>query len=168
MASERRSTLTLAQLDTLLDQLTTLSPFSQLSQIPSNPPSPAKILTTPYLDTLLISYTLALLTQIILRDLRPLLNPLPGLIVRNPTTMLRMKTRTAPAHLEIITAMRCRDRRMAEMYLDGKGDIEWCADVLESINTEHPGQSSTGGIPKGPVVSVNVQVGTALDLAEYC
>lgn len=127
------------------------SAFSQLSQPPSALPTPTELLTKLYRDSALSPSSLALITQIILRDLRPLLNPLPSLSVSNPTAMLRLKSNTGPAQLELHTAMKCWDFRMADMYRKGRGDLDSCADEVERM-----GQGSSSSV--GPVVGVNVQV----------
>jgi DNA ligase-4 len=97
---------------------------------------------------------MAVLTQIILRDLRPLLNPLPKLSTRNPTAMLRLKSNAGPAQLELHQAMRCWDVRMAKLYSTGKGDLDWCADTVEAMR-----DGTIATINNGPVVGVNVQAG---------
>jgi DNA ligase-4 len=97
---------------------------------------------------------MAVLTQIILRDLRPLLNPLPRLTTRNPTAMLRLKSNAGPAQLELYQAMRCWDVRMAKLYSTGKGDLDWCAHAVECMQE---GVTNLE-IIRGPIVGVNVQV----------
>lgn len=94
---------------------------------------------------------MCLLVQIILRDLRPLLSPLPSLRVRNPTAMLRIKTTAGPAQLDLYSAMKCWHPDMAGMYRRGLGNLDVCADYCEGI---FGGPSKS----RGPVVGVNVQV----------
>jgi len=96
---------------------------------------------------------MAVLVQVILRDLRPLLNPLPRLTTRNPTAMLRLKSNAGPAHLELHQAMRCWDLKMPKLYSTGKGDLDWCANTVEAMSNGHAAE-----ISHGPVVGVNVQV----------
>jgi len=146
---DSRSTLSIRQVDRLLDMLAAHSAFSQLSQPPSALPTPDSILTKLYRDSNLSPCSLALLTQIILRDLRPLLDPLPTLQVTNPTAMLRLGP-TGPAQLDLYAAIKCWDGRMAEMYWKGRGDVDHCADIVEM------GQGAATS--PGPVVGVNVQV----------
>jgi DNA ligase-4 len=140
--------------DELLDSLASLSPFSQLSQPGPSTMTQSTLLTRLYRDAGLSPYALAVLTQIILRDLRPLLNPLPRLATRNPTAMLRLKSNLGPAQLELYEAMKCLNPKMLELYSNGKGDIDWCADAIEAISTITPRMQ----MPCGPIVGVNVQV----------
>lgn len=143
--------MSIRELDALLDKLAAHSTFSQLSQPPSSLPTPPDLLTTLYRDSHLSAYALAVLTQIILRDLRPLLSPLPSLRVSNPTAMLRLKSNAGPAQLELYAAMKCWDARMAELCRKGMGDLNACADEVERMGV---GASCSSG----PVVGVNVQV----------
>ena len=146
--------MTIADLDSILDQLASLSPFSQLSQPGPSTLSYSSLLTRLFRDSGLSPGAMAVLTQVILQDLRSLLNPLPRLTTRNPTAMLRLKSNAGPAQLELHQAMRCWDGRMARLYSTGKGDLDWCADTVENI------QDGTA-IPEmhnGPRVGVNVQV----------
>lgn len=149
-----KSSLTITELDHLLDQLATLSPFSQLSQPGPSHLTQSSLLTRLFRDSDLSPYALAVLTQVILRDLRPLLNPLPRLPTRNPTAMLRLKSNTGPAQLELAQAMKCWGHRMAKLYFDGKGDLDWCADAVEDMKTK----TGIRRISAGPQVGVNVQV----------
>lgn len=149
-----KSTMTISEVDGLLDSLASLSPFSQLSQPGPSSMTQATLLTRLYRDAGFSPYALAVLTQIILRDLRPLLNPLPRLTTRNPTSMLRLKSNTGPAQLELYQAMRCWHPKMLEMYNDGKGDIDWCADAIDMFSTD----DKRIKMPCGPLVGVNVQV----------
>lgn len=135
----------------MLDKLAAHSTFSQLSQPPSSLPTPSDILTTLFRDSSLSAYALAVLTQIILRDLRPLLNPLPSLRVSNPTAMLRLKSNAGPTQLELYAAMRCWDARMAVRYRKGMGDVDACVDEVERMGVG-------AGCSTGPVIGVNVQV----------
>jgi hypothetical protein len=76
----RRSTLTLTQVDALLTELSSHSPFSspQITQT-LHPPSNRrpKLLLLQRLYTSLSPFAASLLTQIILQDLSPLVNPPP-------------------------------------------------------------------------------------------
>ncbi|KAL7424949.1 hypothetical protein Q5752_000636 [Cryptotrichosporon argae] len=134
--------LSVSQVDRLLDRLAA-SPWSQLSQAPAPGPDALERL---YRDAGLSPRALGVLTQIILRDLRPLLCPLPRAPVRNPTAMLRLKTTDAPAQLSLCDAMRCWDRRAPRLYRT-KGNIDWCLDGLE-----------TGEFRTDPVLGVNIQI----------
>jgi DNA ligase-4 len=149
----QKSCLTISDLDTILDQLAAFSPFSQLSQPGPSTMTQSSLLTRLFRDSSLSPYALAVLTQIILRDLRPLLNPLPKLNTRNPTAMLRLKSNAGPAQLELYAAMRCWDSRMGKLYSTGKGDLDWCADTIDSMQ-----DGQMAGIGHGPIVGVNVQV----------
>jgi len=146
-----RSTLGIAALDSVLDELAAPSLFSQLSQPPTRPRAQITILKLLYRKSHLSPYALSVLTQIILRDLRPLLSPLPHLPIRNPTAMLLLRSTAGPSQLGLYEAMRCWDRKMAEMYVGGKGSLDWCADMAEGDRTQTI-------IPAGPVIGVNVQV----------
>jgi hypothetical protein len=137
----------------MLDQLASFSPFSQLSQSGPSTLTQSSLLTRLFRDSGLSPYALAVLTQIILRDLRPLLNPLPRLTTRNPTAMLRLKSNAGPAQLELYAAMRCWDPRMGKLYSTGKGDLDWCADTIADLR-----DGEVAGIGHGPIVGVNVQV----------
>jgi DNA ligase-4 len=68
--------------------------------------------------------------------------------------MLRLKSNAGPAQLELYAAMRCWDSRMGKLYSTGKGDIDWCADIIDSMQDDQ-----MAGIGHGPIVGVNVQVG---------
>lgn len=114
----------------------------------------SSLLIRLFRDSGLSPYALAVLSQIILRDLRPLLNLLPKLNTRNPTAMLRLKSNTGPAQLELYAAMRCWDSRMGKLYSTGKGDLDWCADTIDGMQ-----DGQMAGIGHGPMVGVNVQVG---------
>ena len=65
--------------------------------------------------------------------------------------MLRLKSTAGPAQLSLYEAMRIWHREMAEMYVGGKGSLDWCADMAENLGNQPP-------IPAGPVMGVNVQV----------
>ena len=65
--------------------------------------------------------------------------------------MLRLKSTAGPAQLMLYDAMKCWDRRMAEMYVGGKGSLDWCADMVDTIRDGF-------NIQPGPMVGVNVQV----------
>jgi DNA ligase-4 len=150
----QKSSLKISELDSLLDSLASLSHFSQLSQPGPSTLTQSTILTRLYRDAGLSPYSLAVLTQIILRDLRPLLSPLPRLATRNPTSMLRLKSNAGPAQLDLYQAMKCWDPRMLDLYTGGKGDVDWCADAVEGSTSVMKGVK----MPSGPVVGVNVQV----------
>jgi DNA ligase-4 len=144
--------MTIAEVDSLLDQLASLSAFSQLSQPGPSTLSVTTILARLYRDSNLSPHALAVLSQIILRDLRPLLSPLPKLRVRNPTSLLRVKSTAGPEQLSLYDAMRCWNVRMLEMYKDGKGSLDYCADLVE-------GKGDVRKIPPGPIFGVDVPVG---------
>jgi DNA ligase-4 len=152
------SRMTLAQVDALLDELASTSAFSQLSQTPSDPRSQSQILNTFYRYSSLSAYAAAVLTQIILRDLRPLLCPVPRLPIRNPTAMLRLRSNAGPAPLEQLDAMHVWDPRMRELYLSGLGSVDLCADIVESLGGESGGPRSGKPEISGPAVGVNVPV----------
>lgn len=137
----------------MLDQLASLSPFSQLSQPGPSALSQTTLLSRLFRDSGLSPYALAVLTQIILRDLRPLLSPLPRLPTRNPTAMLRLKSNAGPAQLELYQAMQCWGGQMVKLYYAGQGDLDWCVDAVEEMRTS----LGTKRFLPGPRVGVNVQ-----------
>ncbi|KIR78547.1 hypothetical protein I306_04475 [Cryptococcus gattii EJB2] len=147
-----RSLLTISALDTLLDELAASSSFSQLSQLPDAPRPIEKILTILYCEWKLSPYALSVLTQIILRDLRPLQDPIPCLPIRNPTALLRIKTKNSPCQLSLKDAMKCWDKRMWDLYNGGYGNLDLCADLLEQNPLMDPSKNH------GPIVGVNVAV----------
>ncbi|WVQ66382.1 uncharacterized protein L199_004562 [Kwoniella botswanensis] len=158
--TERTSTVSIRDVDALLDELASSSTFSQLSQdqnqIHSRPArrrSPQEILILLYRDSNLTPYALSVLTQIILRDLRPLLNPLPKLSVRNPTTMLRMKSNTGPEQLSLKDALCVWDKRLWGFYNGGIGNSDRCFDKLDKLENEHDKIVMTG-----PVLGINVKI----------
>lgn len=150
--------MTIQQVDSLLDALAAHSAYSALSQLPSQPKPQSSILEKLYRDSNLSPYALALLTQIILRDLRPLLNPLPQLPARNPTAMLRLKSTAGPPALEVDAALKVWSEAAWGMYVGGRGDLDWCLDAAERgmVRDEVPVAEVAG-----PVIGVNVQVGTS-------
>ncbi|OCF46055.1 hypothetical protein I317_00143 [Kwoniella heveanensis CBS 569] len=151
-----KAALSIREVDRLLDELASSSPFSQLSQLACPLRSTSEILTDLYRKSNLSSYALAVLTQIILRDLRPLLNPLPALPIRNPTAMLRMRSTAGPDQLALRDAMLCWDKRMWELYAGGRGDLDGCANLVEDLSEN--GHDFKRPIEAGPVVGVNVKV----------
>ncbi|ORX37868.1 hypothetical protein BD324DRAFT_650411 [Kockovaella imperatae] len=158
--TSRVSSLTLAEIDLRLDQLASYSPFSQLEVPPCDPPSQTDILSHLFRDSNLSSYASGLLIQIILQDIRPFLDPLPKLALRNATSLLRMKSTHGPPQLDLLSAMRAWDPRMADMFVDGKGDLDWCADMAEAMRSwdgEEP-LSLDECVFAGPVIGVNVQI----------
>lgn len=149
---DNRSLLTIRELDNLLDELASSSSFSQLSQLPDAPRPIGKILTILYLDWKLSPYALSVLTQIILRDLRPLQDPIPCLPIRNPTSLLRINAKNSPRQLSLRDAMICWDRRMWDLYNGGYGNVDICADILERNPLLDPSKSH------GPLIGVNVAI----------
>jgi DNA ligase-4 len=161
MTSGRKSSMSLSQLDTLLDELAASSPFSQLSITPTDSRPQSRILNVLFRDSSLSPYAAAVLTQIILRDLRPLLIPLPRLPIRNPTALLRLKSNAGPAQLELMDAMRVWDPRMPELYVSGVGRIDRCADLVETFGArEGPAAGLGSGPGLGPSIGVTIPVRT--------
>ena len=66
--------------------------------------------------------------------------------------MLRLKTTSGPAQLEMSLAMRCWHPQMYKLYMSGLGDLDACAEAVEKMSTGFASSS------RGPVVGVNVQV----------
>lgn len=147
--------MTLSEIDTLLDELAASSPFSQLTITPTEARSQSRILSVLYRDSSLSPYAAAVLTQIILRDLRPLLKPLPRLPIRNPTALLRLKSNAGPAQLELMDAMRVWDPRMRELYVSGVGRIDRCADLVETFGAR---EGAAAGVRSGPGLGPSVGV----------
>ena len=150
------SFLTLAEVDLALDQLASYSSFSQLENSPVDPPSQHELLTRLFKLSHPSPSASGLLVQIILHDIRPYLDPLPSLNVRNPTSMLRLRSTAGPPQLDLHSAMECWDPNMAELYMGGTGNIDWCVNVAEKLSNEVAEHGA--GLPDGPVVGVNVQV----------
>lgn len=148
-----KSTITLQQVDAHLDALASHSAYSALSQAAPYLKPQTSVLTSLYRDASLSPYALAFLTQIILRDLRPLLSPLPRLPVRNPTAMLRLKSTAGPAQLELGAALKVWSEQAWGMYMGGQGNLDWCLDAVELSTGK--GEAQGNG---GTVVGVNVQV----------
>lgn len=151
----------------MLDQLAASSPFSQLSQPLEEIPNPSDVLTRLFRQSNLSPYAASVLTQIILRDLRPLLSPLPRLPIRNPTAMLRLKSNAGPAQLELRAALQVWDRQMAGLYYGGVGDLDRCAEMVDVLGggpgrADEGSTSGTGatsaGLDFGPVMGVNIPV----------
>ncbi|WWD04258.1 hypothetical protein V865_002326 [Kwoniella europaea PYCC6329] len=159
--TERKSTVSIREIDILLDELASSSTFSRLSQDRDQTPtksfkcrrSPQEILTVLYRESNLTPFALSVLTQIILRDLRPLLNPLPKLSVRNPTTMLRMKSNTGPEQLSLKDALCIWDKRLWGFYNGGLGNLDRCSDKLDNLENEHDRI-----VMIGPVLGINVKI----------
>lgn len=142
-----KSGLTLARVDALLDELAASSTFSQLSQRSQEAKSshdPLAVLHTLYRDSGLSPCAAGALTQIILRDLRPLLAPPPR---AHPALQLRTTVTASPAYLTLPAAMKVWDPRMVRAYRAGLGCLDACADAAE-----------TGEVHCGPVLGVNVDV----------
>ncbi len=123
------------------------------------------IIQTLFRESNLSPYAVSVLIQIILRDLRPLLTPLPNLPIRNPSALLKCKPKDGPAELGIFEAMRRWDVKMLEFYRGGKGDLDYCADMAERMARRGPGSGTDGdddlgtAYCQGPVVGINVPVG---------
>lgn len=159
--------MTISEVDALLDQLAAWSSWSQLSQIPSDRPSASTILRRLFRDSQMSPRASAVLTQVILRDLRPLLCPLPRLASGRPELLIHEKITSAPEQLSLERAMQSWDPLMAKLYHDGKGDMDWCAATAEKIRLSK--ESAT--IPPGPILGINVKIpkargaGSSVDLA---
>lgn len=159
-----RSIITLTEVDALLDQLAAPCTFSQLSLQPQGPLSQSAILCKLFRDSGLSPHCLAVMTQVILRDLRPLLLPLPALPICHPTMLLRTKIAQAPQQLKLHRAMHCWDTTMARLYRDGKGSVDWCADAAEAIRASPA--NTLIPVEPGPVVGMNVQVSLGHSLTQ--
>ncbi|WVR08189.1 hypothetical protein IAU60_005235 [Kwoniella sp. DSM 27419] len=153
-SSSAQSRLSIREVDKLLDELASASPFSQLSQLPYPVRSTSNILRILYRDSSLSPYALSVLTQIILRDLRPLTSPLPRLRIRNPTAMLRLKSTAGPDQLSLQQAMKCWHPKMWQLHVGGLGDIDDCADEVERLGKD----DNDLDFSPAPVVGVNVKI----------
>lgn len=147
------SVMTISEVDALLDQLAAWSSWSQLSQIPIDRQSPSNILRRLYRDSRMSPLALAVLTQVILRDLRPLLCPLPKLAAGHPEHLIYEPITNAPEQLTLEMAMLSWDPFMAKLYWEGKGDIDWCATAAEAIQA-----NSQTDVTPGPMLGINVKV----------
>ena len=154
------SRLSIKDVDDLLDQLACHSPFSQLENRPENPLPADDVLIRLFRNSELSPLALSVLTQVILADLRPLLNPLPSLRIRNPTSLLAVKTTAAPPQLDLLTALECWEERLPSIFKGGQGDLDRCLDLVESLSPD--GGSETSFLPAGPVLGVNVHVSSPL------
>ncbi|EJT49134.1 hypothetical protein A1Q1_01783 [Trichosporon asahii var. asahii CBS 2479] len=152
------STMTIGEVDALLDQLAAGSSWSQLSQIPSDRPTQMTILQRLFRDSGMSPYALSVLTQIILRDLRPLLFPLPLRYVGRPELLIRETISSAPNLLTVESAMFRWDTTMAKLYREGKGNIDWCATKAEEIRMSEQRME----VAPGPILGINVKVGPLL------
>lgn len=150
--------MTISEVDMLLDQLAGWSSWSQLSQVPSSLPTPMVILRQLFRDSRLSPLALSVLTQIILRDLRPLLCPLPPKGLGCPELLISEKITSAPEQLTLEMAMLSWDPAMAALYCDGKGDVDWCATMAEAMRHD------STSITKGPILGVNVKASSLLVL----
>lgn len=150
--------MTIGEVDALLDQLAAGSSWSQLSQIPSDRPTQMTILQRLFRDSGMSPYALSVLTQIILRDLRPLLFPLPLRYVGRPELLIRETISSAPNLLTVESAMFRWDTTMAKLYREGKGNIDWCATKAEEIRMSEQRME----VAPGPILGINVKVGPLL------
>ncbi|GMK53687.1 hypothetical protein CspeluHIS016_0102730 [Cutaneotrichosporon spelunceum] len=146
-----RSNISIAEVDALLDELAAHSDFSQLSQTPIALRPPSTILRCLYRDAGLSPRAMAVLTQVILRDLRPLLYPLALIHARHPTLLLGVPASAGPTQLGLHEAMWAWEPAMARLFRDGKGCMEWCAAASETVKDDYV-------VSAGPVLNVNVQI----------
>ncbi|ODO06886.1 hypothetical protein I350_04246 [Cryptococcus amylolentus CBS 6273] len=153
LAYKRELRFSLRELDSLLDELASDNHFSQLSQVQSQTRSPTDILIELYRHAKLSPYALSVLTQIILQDLRPLLDPLPRLEGgRCPGSYLRIKSNTRPKQLTMRGAMMGWDPRMWTYYKGGRGNMDVCADLVEEL------AATNASVAAEPQVGVNVEI----------
>lgn len=130
VAAVHRSTLTIVQVDELLDELASHSPYSNLGSSATQIPRPRDvILRHLFLHSALSPFAISVLTQVILDDLRPLLNPLLAEAL-HPTTALQ--TREIVPQLDIYQAMKAWDGRLRKWYRCC-ADLDWCFDHLSEL-----------------------------------
>ncbi|WVQ75063.1 hypothetical protein IAR50_004672 [Cryptococcus sp. DSM 104548] len=153
LAYKHESRFSLCELDSLLDELASDNHFSQLSQVQSQVRPPTEILIELYRHAKLSPYALSVLTQIILQDLRPLLDPLPRLEGgRCPGSYLRIKSNTRPKQLTMRDAMLGWDPKMWTYYKGGRGNMDTCADLAEEL------AATMAKVAAEPQVGVNVEI----------
>lgn len=150
------SAMTISEVDALLDQLAAWSSWSQFSQAPLDRPSPMTILRRLYRDSRMSPHALSVLTQVILRDLRPLTCPLPRLSVNRFDSLIMETITSAPEQLVLEKAMHTWDPLMAKIYREGKGNIDWCATAAEEARARE--ELSDTDIAPGPILGINVKV----------
>lgn len=148
--------MTISEVDALLDQLAAWSSWSQLSQAPLDRPSPMTILRRLYRDSRMSPHALAVLTQVILRDLRPLTCPLPRLSFNRFDSLIMETITSAPEQLVLEKALHTWDPLMAKLYREGKGNIDWCATAAEETRARE--EATDADIPPGPILGINVKV----------
>jgi DNA ligase-4 len=123
----KRSTMTLESIDELLDELATHSPYSQLGHTIPSTRSARDILRALYADV--APFEAAVLTQIILKDLHPMLYPLPAL---STSTALLQYDSASLEELDLRTAMRIWHWAMLPVY-NVRADLDRAATIVEAI-----------------------------------
>lgn len=108
------------------------------------PAEPRKILLNLYVNSKMSPGALAVLTQIILRDLRPLLMPLPRPFNINSFG----DPKYAAVTLSLQTAMSIWDFQMPTIYFAQCGDLDYACDRVEILG---------GGAGQGSFVGDNIQ-----------
>jgi DNA ligase-4 len=129
----------------LLDELARLCRFSQLPSSPSDSPagrSQLAILTDLY--NLASPDAAAIITQIILKDMRPILNPIE--VVH--TTRNLLKQRAPSNSLDVSEAMRIWDPELPRIY-------KICSNVTEAFRVIEDGVPPT----LEPILGAPIQVG---------
>lgn len=117
----------LEAVDALLDELAAHSTFSQLERIPMSLRSPKDILRSLYRH--LDPFEAAVLTQIILKDLHPLLYPLPA---RSASTALLNYNAASFVQLELPVAMCIWHWAMPSIY-NVRANLDHAARLVEAI-----------------------------------
>jgi DNA ligase-4 len=136
---------TLRDVDVLLDELARLCRFSQLPSSPSDSPaarSQLAILTDLY--SLASPDDTAIITQIILKDLRPLLHPLEFI----HTTRNLLNQRAPSNSLNVWEAMRIWNPELPRIY-------RICSNITEAFRVIEDGMPPT----LEPILGAPIQVG---------
>ena len=117
------------------------------------PLEPRSILYNLYVNSQLSPASLAVLTQIILRDLRPLLMPLPKSFNINTFGNPSYAAET----LSLSAAMGIWDFQMPRIYAAQCGDLDFACDRIEILGGG-AGQGSFVGDPIKPKIDHNILV----------
>lgn len=136
---------TLRDVDVLLDELARLCRFSQLPLSPSDsPPGRSQLTILTDLYNLASPDDAAIITQIVLKDLRPLLHPLE--VIHTTRNLLKQRAPSNP--LNVWEAMRIWNPELPRIY-------KICSNITEAFRV------IDGGMPPTlePVLGAPIQVG---------
>ncbi|KAJ9115900.1 hypothetical protein QFC22_005043 [Naganishia vaughanmartiniae] len=152
------STLFIAKVDRLLDELACHSPFSDLgADRPKSPRSREAILHEIYSASGLSPMALSCMTQIILQDLRPITCPLPA-GHHHPSIALQLSASCKPPPpLDIFLAMTTWDWEMRDVYRVC-GDLDAVCRGVERLGGGAGRRRSGKAASRDPIVGVHVEV----------